>query len=75
MTIDTRSSVTIARPDITAGLLDRELTHPYILHVASIMGDPAHPDGSVGRVDPGAEPTDDKLTVELILGNGYIVHL
>jgi hypothetical protein len=35
MTIDTRASVTIARPDINAGLPERELTGPYILQMTS----------------------------------------
>jgi hypothetical protein len=35
MTIDTGASVMIARPDITAGLLRRELSRPYVLQVAS----------------------------------------
>jgi hypothetical protein len=33
MTIDTRASVMIARPDITAGLPERELAGPYNLQM------------------------------------------
>jgi hypothetical protein len=35
MTINTGPSVMIARPDITAGLLRRELSRPYVLQMAS----------------------------------------
>jgi hypothetical protein len=35
MTVDTGASVMIGRPDITVGLLGRELTRPYILQMAS----------------------------------------
>jgi predicted aspartyl protease len=35
VTIDTGASVTVARPDIVAGLPERELSRPYVLQTAS----------------------------------------
>jgi hypothetical protein len=35
MTIDTRASVTITRPDTTIGWPERDLSTPYILQMAS----------------------------------------
>jgi predicted aspartyl protease len=35
VTIDTGASATVARPDIVAGLPERELSRPYVLQTAS----------------------------------------
>jgi hypothetical protein len=35
VTIDTGASVTVARPDIVAGLAERKLSRPYVLQTAS----------------------------------------
>jgi hypothetical protein len=35
VTIDTGASATVARPDIVAGLPERELSQPYVLQTAS----------------------------------------
>jgi predicted aspartyl protease len=35
VTIDTGASATVARPDVVAGLPERELSQPYVLQTAS----------------------------------------
>jgi hypothetical protein len=72
MTIDTRASVTITRPNITAGLPERELTGPYILQMTS-GGDLLSLEGSINRIYPGMVLPDNlsvcvtRITNEMIL--------
>jgi hypothetical protein len=72
VTIDTGASATVARPDIVAGLPERELSRPYVLQTASGETIPvvkeAHVELTIGQRTLRSWVFDADITDDFILG-------